>query len=266
MIVTWSKGQPDDWMAEDLLVETVDRVRRHPWWQARAELALAVLQQHGLAPPAAILDVGCGWGVTLQALEAAGYRAAGLDVSREILELIDHPQRRLIEADLSQNPPETQSLYDGVLILDVLEHLDDDRGALSRVARLARPGAIIIVSVPALPSLFSEFDAIQGHRCRFLPETLRAAFEGTGFAVCRIFWWGAWMVPLLRWTRRKSNSKCGSASSRYSGYLRVPPWPAPLLMRLLFAWEKRLALKDLLRTGTSLFAVGVRLEGCDTHK
>jgi hypothetical protein len=74
------------------------------------------------------------------------------------------------------------------------------------------------------------------------------------------------MVPLLRWTRRESDSKCGSASSRYSGYLRVPPWPAPLLMRLLFAWEKRLALKDLLRTGTSLFAVGVRPECCDTHK
>ena len=260
MIVTWSKGQPDDWMAEDLLVETLGRVRRHPWWQARAELALAVLQQYGLAPPAAVLDVGCGWGVSLQALEAAGYRAVGLDVSREILELIDHPQRRLIEADLSQDPPKTDSLYDGILILDVLEHLDDARGALSRVARLVRPGAIIIASVPAGTALFSEFDAIQGHRRRYLPGTLQAAFEGTGFAVKKIFWWGAWMVPVLRWTRRKSDSKRGSARTRYSDYLRVPPWPVPLFMRLLYAWEKRLALKDRLRTGTSLFAVGVRLD------
>jgi SAM-dependent methyltransferase len=247
-------------MAEDLLVETLGRVRRHPWWQARAELALAILHQQGLAPPAAILDVGCGWGVNLQVLEAAGYRAAGLDVSRQILELIDHPQRRLIEADLSQDPPEPDDLYDGVLILDVLEHLDDDRGALTRVARLVQPGAVIIATVPALPSLHSEFDDIQGHRRRYLPETLRAAFDGTGFAVSRVFWWGAWMVPLLRWTRRKSGPNRGAARTRYSDYLRVPPWPAPLLMRLLYAGEKRLALKGRLRTGTSLFAVGVRLD------
>jgi SAM-dependent methyltransferase len=247
-------------MPENLLVETLSRVRRHPWWHARAELALAVFQQEGITPPAAILDVGCGWGVTLQVLEAAGYQATGLDISRQILELIDHPRRRLIEADLSQDPPKADDRYDGVLVLDVLEHLDDDRGALRRVAQLVRPGAIIVTSVPALPALFSEFDHIQGHRRRYLPETLRAAFEGTGFAVSRIFWWGAWMVPLLRWTRQKSAPNHNSASGRYSDYLRVPPWPVPLLMKLLYARERRLALQDRLRTGTSLFALGRRLD------
>ena len=259
MIVTWSKGEPDNWMPEDLLLETLGRVRRHPWWQARAELALAVFQQSGIAPPGRIIDVGCGWGVTLQVLEAAGYRAAGLDVSPQILELIDHPQRRLIEADLSQDLPETGDFYDGSLILDVLEHLDDDRGALRRVARLVRPGGFIVASVPALPSLFSEFDHIQRHRRRYLPETLRAAFEETGFAVQRIFWWGAWMVPLLRWTRQRADPKRRAAPRTYSDYLRLPPWPAPFLMRLLYAREKRPALLNRLRTGTSLFAVGQRL-------
>jgi SAM-dependent methyltransferase len=247
-------------MPEKLLVETYDRVRRHPWWLARAELALEVFHQAGFRPPGTILDVGCGWGVTLGVFEAAGYRATGLDISRRILELIDNPQRHLVEADLNQDPPETRRLYDGILILDVLEHLDDDRGALSRVAKLARPGAIIVTSVPALLSLYSEFDDIQGHRRRYAPETLRAAFEGTGFGLKSVFWWGAWMVPVLRWTRRRADTKRGSEPARYSEYLRVPPWPAPLLMKLLYAREKRLALQQRLRTGTSLFAVGQRLD------
>src|SRR5262245_14880069 len=49
--------------------------------------------------PARVLDTGCGWGVTLDALEAAGYRTSGLDVSRRALERLDRPNRRLIEAD-----------------------------------------------------------------------------------------------------------------------------------------------------------------------
>jgi SAM-dependent methyltransferase len=258
VIVTWSKGPADDDMPESILVENLERVRRHPWWTARAELALAILRRNGVLAPARILDVGCGWGVNLRALEKMEYEASGLDISRRILELIDEPQRRLIEADLNQTPPETQSLYEGLLMLDVLEHLDDDRGTVGRLAKLLRPGGIIVVSVPALPELFSEFDQIQGHRRRYVPETLSAVFEGTGFVLTKIFWWGAWMVPVLRRMRLKPGSTPLPPAPTYSAYLRLPPWPGPLVMKLMFGWEKSRALDGRLRTGSSLFAVGTR--------
>ena len=53
-------------------------------------------------PSADVADVGCGWGVNLDALEEAGYTVRGLDISRQVLERIDRPSRRLIEADLNQ--------------------------------------------------------------------------------------------------------------------------------------------------------------------
>jgi SAM-dependent methyltransferase len=245
-------------MPESLLVETLGLVRQHPWWQARAKLALAVGRQNGLSPPMTVLDVGCGWGVNLETFEAAGFDVVGLDVSRRMLELLNTPRRLLIEADLCQEPPATATCYDGILMLDVLEHLDDDRGALRHAARLVRPGALIVVSVPALPELRSEFDELQGHRRRYLPETLRAAFEGTGFAVRSVFWWGSWMVPVLRWTRQQGNPARHDAAVRYAHYLRLPPWPVPLVMQQLFRREQRLALQQRLRTGTSLFVVGQR--------
>ena len=68
-----------------------------------------------------------------------------------------------------------------MLALDVIEHIDDDRAAVARLGSLARPGGIVIVSVPALPELFTEFDRIQGHRRRYLPETLRAAFAAAAW-------------------------------------------------------------------------------------
>ncbi len=245
-------------MPEAMLVETLALVRSHPWWAARARLALAVLQAHGIKPPASVLDIGCGWGVNLSALETAGYATTGLDISRRILERIDRPDRRLIEADLNQPPPARHEPAAGALLLDVIEHLDDDRGTVQRIAPLIRPGGILVVSVPALPELFSEYDSIQGHRRRYVPETLRSAFDNTGFTVQNIFWWGRWMVPILRRMRQNAAPKNQVAPKTYADYLRQPLWPAPVLMKGFYAWEHRLALAEKLNTGTSLFAVACR--------
>jgi SAM-dependent methyltransferase len=248
-------------MPESMLVQTLDLVRRHPWWWARTRLALSVLRQNQVRPPATVLDVGCGWGTNLDALELAGYRATGLDVSRQILNLIDRPERRLVEADLNQTLPAGFEPSDAALLLDVLEHLDDDQSALRKVAQLLKPGGLLVVTVPALPDLYSEFDRIQGHRRRYLPDSLRNAFSNTGLSVLDIFWWGAWMVPVLRRTRRKASQAAETAetSSRtYADYLRLPPWPVPMIMRWLYAWESKATLEGRLRAGTSLFALAVK--------
>jgi cyclopropane fatty-acyl-phospholipid synthase-like methyltransferase len=264
MITTWSMGVPDENMAEDILVEQAGVIRRHPWWWARARLTLALLHQLGIRPPARVIDVGCGWGVTLEALERRGYRVTGLDVSRRGLELLDgeKPGRELIEADLTRSLPEGLELYDAVLALDVIEHLDDDRSAVERLGKLAAPGRVIVISVPAMPEMFSEFDAVQGHRRRYLPETLRQAFTDSGLEIERIFWWGSWLVPMLRRQRnrlqRNHTGPNGSASRVYSRYLRLPPWPGPLVLRAAFALAERRTLDGKLTIGTSLFAMARR--------
>ncbi|MSU57615.1 MAG: class I SAM-dependent methyltransferase [Pedosphaera sp.] len=254
MIVTWSQGRADNNMPENLLVDLADRVRRHPWWRARAKLALAMLQRNGFTPPSEILDAGCGWGTNLDALERAGYRVCGLDISRRMLERLDRPDRTLIEADLTQPLPSQVQPADGLLALDVIEHLDDDRAAVTRLAQLVKPGGLVVVSVPALPELFSRFDEVQGHRRRYVPETLHAAFAGSGLNIVSICWWGAWMVPVLRRTRR-AGGDAKSQNRTYADYLRLPPWPAPWLMRVAYAWEHGRALDGKLKTGTSLFAL-----------
>jgi SAM-dependent methyltransferase len=244
-------------MHDSLLVETLQRVRCHPWWQARARLAMAVLRNRGILPPAKVFDVGCGWGVNLLALESAGYDTIGLDVSRSILERIDRPNRRLIEADLTQELPTELEHAAAILVLDVIEHADDDQGFLRRAGQLLSPGGLAVVSVPARPDLFSEFDRIQGHRRRYLPESLGAAFVSTGLEVKQVFWWGGWMVPLFRlravnWSRNSGEAKC------YADYLRVPRWPIPSLMKLFYDWEQSRAISGKLKTGTSLFAIATR--------
>lgn len=260
MISTWSQGAADENMPEHLLIATLERVRRHPWWLARARLVRAALERNGILPPATIAEMGCGWGTNMDVLEKAGYRVTGLDISRRILKTIDRPDRNLVEMDLNRDLPAAHPQFDVLLALDVIEHLDDDQGAVRRMGALLRPAGTAIVSVPALPEIFSDFDTVQGHRRRYLPDTLRAAFVGSGLTVRDIFWWGAWMVPVLRRARRRSSqlNPAARTAKTYVSYLKLPPWPVPLLMNLAYRFEQKRALKGLLKTGTSLFAVAVR--------
>ena len=258
MIHTWSEGPANLGMPETILLETIEKVRRHPWWKARASLAVGLLARHRVVPPARVADVGCGWGTNLDLLEERGYRATGLDISRPALEMIDRPNRTLVVADLNQEfPREARGSYDACLVLDVIEHLENDQAALARIAQLLVAKGICIVSVPALPQLFSVFDKIQGHRRRYLPESLRVAFRETGLNVQSMFWWGLWMVPVLRLARR--NNEGDTNPARYAEFLRLPMWPGPQLMALAHAIEKPLAMNGWLPKGTSLFAVAQRL-------
>ena len=243
-------------MPEEILVRLAGIIRKHPWWLARARLAVALLKKKGILPPAKVLDAGCGWGVTLDYLEKAGYQVSGLDISRRALQQLDRPYRTLYLHDILKPRPENADRFDAVLALDVIEHIDDDNKAVRALGAFLGEGGVLIVSVPAMPELFSEFDAIQGHRRRYTLETLRSACDDPAAKLENTFWWGQWMVPLLKRSRHKEvRDKNRPPAETYADYLKLPPWPLPALMSLFFWMEEDRALGERTTQGTSLFAV-----------
>jgi len=64
--------------------------------------------------------------------------------------------------------------FDTALYVDVLEHIEDDRGELAAAAERLRPGGRIVVLSPAWPFLFSAFDRAIGHYRRYTRPTLAA--------------------------------------------------------------------------------------------
>ena len=257
MIVTWSRGTANEHMPEDISTEVADMMNRHPWWRARARLALAFLAAADILPPARVLDAGCGSGASLEALERRGYAVTGLDISRRVLERIDRVGRMLIEADLTRCQPRAIEPFDAVLLLDVIEHLDDEKVVLRALSGLLRPGGLAIISVPARPDLVSEFDRIQRHRRRYTPDSLASVFPTTGFEVRQILWWGYVMVPALRLQRRRGKKSGPSEPplAVYRRHLQLPPWPVPWLLDLALAWDHRRTLARKNSTGTSLIAL-----------
>jgi SAM-dependent methyltransferase len=64
--------------------------------------------------------------------------------------------------------------FDAILYIDVLEHIEDDRGEVERAYRLLKPGGRIIALSPAHPWLFSPFDRAIGHYRRYTRRTFAA--------------------------------------------------------------------------------------------
>lgn len=73
--------------------------------------------------------------------------------------------------------------FDLVCAFDIIEHVDDENGALAELSRVAAPGATLILSVPLHPSQWTGFDDFVGHRRRYEPDRLLAKLAEHGFAV-----------------------------------------------------------------------------------
>ena len=72
-----------------------------------------------------------------------------------------------------------RSRFDTILYIDVLEHIEDDRGEMSRAAELLAPRGTLIVLSPAFPLLFSEFDRSVGHYRRYTRASLAAVMPAS---------------------------------------------------------------------------------------
>lgn len=70
--------------------------------------------------------------------------------------------------------PFSNSSFDLVCAFDIIEHVEDDEGALSEVSRTARTGGAVLISTPLHPALWTSFDDFVGHRRRYDPPHLLA--------------------------------------------------------------------------------------------
>jgi hypothetical protein len=171
----------------DLAERPAGAFTRHPWEIARGEFLLREVMRSTGARPASVLDAGAGdgWLATRLALSMPGgsritcwdafYTGADLE---ELGSCAPEAVRFVMERPAGR--------HDVLLMLDVLEHVDDDLGFVSTlVAENLEPGGLALASVPAWPALSSRHDERLGHRRRYTPASGRALLERAGLTVVR---------------------------------------------------------------------------------
>jgi ubiquinone/menaquinone biosynthesis C-methylase UbiE len=109
--------------------------------QATARIVDAFVALTQLAPPARVIDLGCGSGAFTALLAGRGYDSFGLDISARLIELgrRKHPEIGFVTGDIERLPFPAAS-FDGVLLSGVVHHFPDPRACAAEVFRVLRPG------------------------------------------------------------------------------------------------------------------------------
>jgi SAM-dependent methyltransferase len=173
----------------------------HFWFVGRRALVDELLRRHVPADGRPLLDVGCGTGFQLRALSAQGYRMVGIDLRPEgLLETrAGMPGARLLRGSATKLPV-TDDSVGGVLLLDVLEHVDDG-AALAEVRRVLHPGGTAVITVPAFPFLWSHRDEAAGHLRRYTRRGLSRAVALAGIELIEMRFYQFLLFPLVLLSR-----------------------------------------------------------------
>jgi len=193
------------------------------WWYAgQREVAQALLEPwaQGSSASLRLLDAGCGTGFNLLALARLG-RASGIDLSPEAIRFCRERGVRVARASLL-SLPFPAAVFDAVASFDVIYHdwVSDDRAAVAEMARVLRPGGVLLVRVPALEALRGAHDAEVLTRRRYTRGELVALLAGCGLAVERSTYCNSLLLPLL-FARRTLDRLLGREGSDV-GFLPAP--------------------------------------------
>ena len=147
-----------------------------------------------LMPPGRVLDIGCGSGALSVRLVGSGREVVSQDPSSEMLVLCREHFRRLgldpsgIRRGGVDEIPERDA-FETVAALDVIEHIEDDRAALGSLRDALKPRGTLVVTVPALSSLYGPKDVEVGHYRRYDRDQLVSLLTEAGFQVDFVRWW-----------------------------------------------------------------------------
>lgn len=197
-----------------------------------------------------VVDVGAGPGFLgdflVKAYPAAEYR---------FIEPLDGLEQRLEEKfGAGSNFKERKSFGDAgfVTLLDVLEHQADDAAFMAELCAKLQPGTLLLVTVPAMPSLWSQWDVVLGHYRRYRKESMEAAIAGLPLQVEELAYVFPELLP-LGWIRKLKLRlrKAAPGEEESAEFPDLPDWLNETLFRV-----GRVTMRQRRHApaGTSLFA------------
>jgi SAM-dependent methyltransferase len=194
------------------------------------------IAQYGLRGP--FLEIGCGRGyVSAHLVERHGWSGVAVDFSDAAIvaaraRLARHPEVAVHRQALA----EVRGRFACILMWDVLEHIDDDRGALYMIERLLAPGGHLLLAVPSNPREWRWDDDFYGHVRRYTEGELRAKIAEAGLEP-EVFW--DFTFPLF-WALRRVYTRVkkpavgtGDRIAATKASSTVNAWDLPVLSAVL---------------------------------
>jgi len=220
----------------------------HWWWRVRERILLRVIAGLDLPGDARILDVGCGNGLFLQQLRHYG-EVRGIEVDASLLSDAN-PLRDSISTQPLGSPCYEGCRFDLITACDVIEHIEDDRGAVRAMCDMLQPGGYLLLTVPAWMLLWDEHDELNHHYRRYAKRDVSELLGGAlQIRECRYLFTSLFLPKLaVKWWNRWG-------PTRVAQHRACPLWLNQVMQYACYA--EHLAFERLpLPLGTSVLAVG----------
>ena len=169
-----------DYLYRDLYEEE----ERHWWHQAKRKIVLDFIKIYIPNKKLTLIDIGCGTGKNMETLQQFG-QAWGLDSSTKA---IKYCKKRGLSNVILGNAEDTKlagNKFDLVTLLDVLEHVDDDK-LLKEMSRILKKNGYLLITVPALEWMWSQWDVVLHHKRRYTKKSLISILQKNKFEIITI--------------------------------------------------------------------------------
>lgn len=187
--------------------------KRHPWETVRFEVVLEILKSSFpsiFSGEKLLLDIGCGdayvSGRLLELMPHARIIALDTSLDREKGTAITSAigsSRISFFSSVEEALKAAGTAFDVVLMLDVLEHVEDDRGFLLSLCNspAVTDDTIFLITAPAFQALFSGHDRFLGHFRRYDRNSLHGTVRSAGLRVVRSGYF-FWSLLSFRWLQK----------------------------------------------------------------
>jgi SAM-dependent methyltransferase len=197
-----------------------------------------------------IIEIGAGHGTMVERLTPHGSVTAS-ELSERAAQLLrerfaGRPEIQVVEGTAEQVMGTER--YDTAVLINVLEHIPDDLGALEAIYEGLRPGGRVAIFVPAHEALYSPFDHQIGHQRRYRRSLLAQTLTRAGFEIDELRYINfpgvlAWFVVARLLKQKPTHSTMATAFDKVA---------VPVLRRVEKRWSMPI--------GVSLLAIGRRPE------
>jgi len=180
--------------------------KKHWWFVSKKKIVLDFIDRYlSSNDNHKILDIGCGSGLMLNALEQIG-DTYGMDMSDDAINFSKEIFSGTVKKGmLPDNIPYDEEYFSLVVALDVIEHVNDDRASLNAIRSHIAEGGQAVISVPACMFLWSEHDVLNEHKRRYTLEELKGKLIDAGFTIEKISYFNTFLFPLISLVRMINN-------------------------------------------------------------
>jgi len=196
-----------------------------------------------------VLEIGAGHGELTERLRR-GSHVTATDLSKRCVDELARRFAGCDEVEVLQGDVaalgSNAGKFDSVVLVNVLEHIEDDEGALADLRDLLEPGGRLCVFVPAFDGLYSDFDRQIGHRRRYRRSHLVSTFDRAGLEIVDARYVNT--VGALAWW----------VLARQLGQVPTQRWSVKVYDRFVVPLIRRLEEDREPRFGQSLLVIGAR--------